>query len=455
MIKKNTPLLFLILVSVISTYAQDKDDQFLEELEHRTFNFFWQTTDTSNGLTPDRYPTKTFSSIASVGFALTAYPIGVERGYITRRQAVERVLKTLKFFWDAKMGPDRSNVTGYKGFYYHFLDFKNGRRFDSVELSSVDSAILMYGILFCQTYFDRDDPPEKEIRALADSLYRRMDWYFMQRDKPLINMGWTPEEGYAPLDWQGLNEGALVYILALGSPTFPIDSTAWEAWTKTYVWAKYFGKEFISFGPLFGHQYSQCWIDFRGIRDAYMSRKGIDYFENSRRATLSQRDYAIDNPFHYKDYSDSIWGFTASDGPGDTTVVINGVKRSFHGYTAHGVSFDWINDDGTVTPAAAGGSIPFAPEVCIPTLKAMKRKYGSKVWGEYGFVDAFNPTYPSKDGEGWFDRDYLGIDQGPILIMVENYRSGFVWKVMRKNKYIVKGLKAAGFSGGWLLGDNK
>lgn len=423
---------------------------FLDSLEKRTFDFFWETTNRANGLTPDRFPTKTFSSVAAVGFALTAYPIGVERGYITREQAVRRVLTTLRFFLNAEMGPGETGMTGYKGFYYHFLDMEKGTRFDKVELSSIDSAILTYGVLFCRTYFDRQTKEDKEIRAVADSLYFRMDWTFFERDKPLINMGWTPEKGYAPLNWTGMNEAMLLYVLALGSPTHPADPAAWNAWTNTYVWAKYYGMDFISFGPLFGHQYSQCWIDFRGIKDAYMREKGIDYLENSRRATLSQRDYAIENPRNYKDYSDSIWGFTASDGPGDTMIVIDGVKRRFQGYTAHGVSFDWVNDDGTITPAAAGASIPFTPGICIKTLKAMREKYGSLVWRRYGFVDAFNPTYPANNGKGWFDKDYLGIDQGPILLMLENFRSGFVWKIMRRNKYIVDGLRRAGFTGGWL-----
>ncbi|MDE3058826.1 MAG: Tat pathway signal protein [Bacteroidota bacterium] len=451
--EKKLVFLFVALLFV-SANAQEKvqGNAFLDSLEHRTFNFFWETTNLANGLAPDRFPTKTFSSIAAVGFALTAYPIGVERGYITREQAIERVLTTLRFFWTAKMSPDKTGTTGYKGFYYHFLDMNSGARFDEVEVSTIDTALLMYGALFCQTYFDRNTPEEKEIRALADSLYRRMDWYSMQRDKPLVNMGWTPEHGFAKLNWKGMNEAAFLYILALGSPTYPIAPEAWTAWTKTYIWAKYYGMEFISFGPLFGHQYSQCWIDFRGIFDNYMKKKGIDYFENSRRATLSQQQYAIENPRRYKDYSDSVWGFTASDGPGDTTIAIDGMKRRFQGYTAHGVSFDWVNDDGTITPAAPGGSIPFAPDVCIASLKAMKEKYGDRVWKKYGFVDAFNPTYPSNDGAGWFDHDYLGIDQGPILLMLENYRTGFVWNVMKKNLYIVKGLLRAGFSGGWLEG---
>lgn len=446
---KYVVFLSLVLTAVGAT-AQESRTAFLDSLEHRTFNFFWETTNPANGLTPDRFPTRTFSSIAAVGFALTAYPIGVERHYITREQAVERVLTTLRFFRDASMGPDRTGVTGYKGFYYHFLDLDTGKRYRNVELSTIDTSLLILGVLCCQTYFDRRTAEEEEIRTIADSLYRRMDWHSMQRDPPLVCMGWEPEHGYAPLNWKGLDEGSFLYILALGSPTYPVQPAAWNEWTKTYRWAAYYGTEFISFGPLFGHQYTQCWIDMRGIQDEYMKAKGIDYFENSRRATLSQRAYANENPRGYKDYSDSIWGFTASDGPGDTTVVIDGVKRRFQGYTAHGVSFDWVNDDGTITPAAPGGSIPFAPDVCITALMTMKEKYGERIWRQYGFVDAFNPTFPTSDGTGWFDVDYLGIDQGPILVMLENYRSGLIWNTMKRNHYIVTGLRRAGFSGGWL-----
>jgi hypothetical protein len=426
------------------------DTAFLDSLERRTFKYFWETTNPQNGLTPDRFPTKTFASIAAIGFALTAYPIGVERGYITREQAVRRVLTTLRFFKNAKMGPDRTGVTGYKGFYYHFLNMDNGTRFRGVELSTIDTSLLMLGILFCESYFDHKTSEENEIRSLADSLFRRVDWNFVQNKDFLISMDWHPENGLSSHSWKGYNEAMLLYILALGSPTYPIESQAWKEWTKTYIWAKYYGMDFISFGPLFAHQYSESWIDFRGIKDEYMREKGIDYYENSKRATLSQQQYAIENPRHFKDYSDSIWGFTASDGPGDTTATVDGIKRTFEGYAAHGVSFDWVNDDGTITPTAPGGSIPFAPDICITALKAMKEKYGDRVWGQYGFVDAFNPTYATKDGKGWFDKDYLGIDEGPILLMLENYRTGFVWNVMKKNKYIVTGLRRAGFTGGWL-----
>jgi hypothetical protein len=243
----------------------------------------------------------------------------------------------------------------------------------------------------------------------------------------------------------------ILYVLALGSPTNPVEPEAWSAWTKSYAWLKYYGDEFVSFGPLFGHHYSHAWIDFRDIQDAYMKEKGIDYFENSRRATYSHRAYAKENPKQYRDYSESIWGLSACDGPAYTAIVIDGVLRRFEGYAARGCSADWTNDDGTITPTAAGGSLMFAPEICVPALKAMKSKYGNRLYREYGFVDAFNPTYRTpQDPGGWFDKDYLGIDQGPILISLENLRTGLVWKVMRNNPHIVRGLKRAGFSGGWL-----
>ncbi len=426
-------------------------DQFLDSLQYRTFQFFWKTTPENNGLTPDRYPTPSFSSIAAVGFALTAYPIGVERGYVTREEARKRVLATLRFFWNSPQSPDATNVTGYKGFYYHFLDPKTGYRFKTVELSSIDTSLLLAGVLFVQSYFDSGDPEEKEIRALADSLYKRVDWKWFRPRPPLVSMGWHPEDGFNKSDWTGYMESMILYVLALGSPTHPVEPEAWEKWTSTYIWAEYYGHEFISFGPLFGHQYSHSWIDFSGIQDAYMRKRGIDYAENSRRATYSQQAYAADNPHGWKGYSDSIWGISACDGPGDVTMTLDGIERNFVGYAGRGVSFDWALDDGTLTPTAAGGSLPFAPEICVPALKAMKELMGERLWGEFGFRDAFNPTYVDKDHPGgWVDRDYLGIDQGPILIMAENLRTGLVWKTMKKNPYIREGLRKAGFTGGWL-----
>ncbi|MCU0453830.1 MAG: Tat pathway signal protein [Bacteroidetes bacterium] len=450
-------LLFLVFPLGLADAAVDSafvaNDPFLDTLQHRTFRFFWDTTNPENGLAVDRYPTRSFSSVAALGFALTSYPIGIQRGYVTHDAAAERVLTTLRFLWKAPQR-DHPVAAGHKGFFYHFLDMQTGLRFERVELSTIDTALLLAGILMCQSYFDGPSPREEAIRAYADSLYRRVDWTWAQPRPPLISLGWYPEKGFHPMDWRGYNEAMIMYLLALGSPTHPIEPEAWTKWTETYVWAPYGGQEFVSFGPLFGHQYSHCWIDFRGLQDEYMKAKGIDYFENSRRATLSQREYAIRNPLQWKDYSAEIWGLTACDGPHDTSFVIDGRLRQFRTYAARGVSFDWSNDDGTIAPTAAGGSLPFAPEVCLDALKAMRERYGDLVWNDHGFVDAFNRTYvTSTTGEnGWFDVDQLGIDQGPILIMAENLRSGMVWEIMKKNPYIVAGLRRAGFAGGWLDG---
>jgi hypothetical protein len=431
---------------------------FLDTLSQRTFAFFWERTDPATGLTPDRWPTPSFSSVAAIGFALTAYPVGVERGYVTRDQARERTLTTLRFLWAAPQGPAAAGVTGYQGFFYHFLN-ADGSRFQTVELSTVDTALLLGGVLFCQQYFDGSDPAELEIRQLVDSLYRRVNWQWAQPRPPGIAMGWYPEQGFHHLDWRGYNEAMLVYILALGSPTYPIDSTAWNLWTADYRWGTFYGQPHLGFGPLFGHQYSHIWIDFRGIRDGYMRGRGIDYFENSRRATIAQREYAIDNPNDWTGYSGTIWGLTASDGPIDTTISVRGTPRLFFTYSARGAAFGEVRDDGTLVPTAAGGSIPFAPEITIPALVAMRELGGNDLFGQYGFLDAFNPTFtfpvPVRHGRvvpnlGWVDSDYLGIDQGPIVAMLENYRSDFVWKLMRQNRYIIKGLRRAGFTGGWL-----
>jgi len=436
-----------------------RQSAFLDTLERRTFDWFWERTDNNNGLTPDRWPTKSFSSVAAIGFALTAYPVGVERGYVTRGAAAQRTLNTLRFMYNAPQGPQPTNVTGYKGFFYHFLDMQTGYRFERVELSTIDTSLLLAGVLFCQSYFTGADGTESAIRAYADSLYLRVEWPWTLNHPPVVSMGWHPEKGFINADWRGYNEGMIVYVLALGSPTYPIDPESWTQWTSTYNWAAFYGQTHVNFAPLFGHQYSHIWIDFRGIKDAYTRGKGIDYFENSRRATISQRLYAIDNPGQFRDYGPNIWGLTAVDGPHDTTVVIDGIQRQFRTYAARGAAAGEIRDDGTIGPTAAGGSVVFAPEIAIPALIAMREKYADNLFTNYGFLDSFNPTFrlpinPRHGrvvaGVGWFDTDYLGIDQGPIIAMIENYRTELIWKTMRTNKYIVAGLKKAGFTGGWL-----
>ncbi|WP_057970993.1 glucoamylase family protein [Lysobacter antibioticus] len=432
------------------------------DIEKRTFQFFWDTTNEQNGLTPDRYPSRPFASIASVGFSLTAYPIGIEKGWVSRTQAVDRTLLTLKFLRDLPSGPQASGKGSYKGFYYHFLDMQKGQRYDSwVELSSVDTGLLMMGVLFAQSYYDRDDPREKEIREVADTLYKRVDWTWLQQNKPLISMGWFPESGFIKHDWVGYNEAMLLYVLALGSPSHPVGPEAWTVWTRTYndVWGVYQGEEFLAFGPLFGHQYSHVWIDFRGIQDDYMRERGIDYFENSRRAAYAQRAYAIANPMKWEDYGPEVWGLTASDGPQQTLQEYRGEQRQFRHYSARGAGLRENFDDGTIAPTAAIASLPFAPEIVIPTTVTMHERYGEYIYSSYGFLDSFNPSFkydiPLKTGrlvpdQGWVSSDYIGIDQGPILAMISNYRNEFVWNVMKRNPYIRAGLERAGFKGGWL-----
>ncbi|QDI03928.1 MULTISPECIES: glucoamylase family protein [Xanthomonas translucens group] len=433
-----------------------------DDIERRTFQFFWDTTNEQNGMAVDRYPSRPFASIASVGFALTVYPIGYENGWISREQAVQRTLTTLRFLRNVPVGPQRTGRAGYKGFYYHFLDMQKGLRYDQwVELSSVDTALLMMGVLFAQSYYDGDSADEKEIRQIADTLYRRVDWKWMQQRTSLITMGWYPERGFIQHDWMGYNEGMMVYLLALGSPTHPVAPDAWLEWTRTYNkdWGVYYGQEYLAFGPLFAHQYNHVWIDFRDIQDQYMREHGIDYFLNSRRATLAQREYAIDNPMKWKEYGENVWGLTASDGPQNTTQDYRGEPRQFFHYRTRGAGLFEAFDDGTIAPTAVVSSIVFAPEVVIPATQEMHKRFGDYIYSSYGFLDSFNPSFnydiPLRTGRmlpnrGWVAGDYIGIDQGAIVTMIANYRNEFVWNVMKKNKYLRTGLERAGFSGGWL-----
>jgi hypothetical protein len=455
---------------ILAVGTASRNDPFLDTVQTRTFRWFWDNTDPRTGLTPDRWPTRSFSSVAAIGFGLSAYVVGAERGYVTRTAAAERALNTLRFLYTLPQDTAQLGVAGYRGFFYHFLDFERGLRFERVELSTIDTSLLLAGALSCQQYFDRPDATETEIRAYADSIYRRVEWRWARNRPPAVSMGWHPERGFLDAQWIGYNEAMLLYVLALGSPTHPVEPEAWTAWTSRYNWASFYGQEHVNFAPLFGHQYSHVWIDFRGIQDEYMrgrsglsagGRQGMDYFENSRRATLSQRAYAVHNPNGWKGYGHNLWGLTAVDGPKDTTVAWGERERRFFTYRARGAAANEIVDDGTLAPTAVGGSVPFAPEITIPALKHMRRTYDSDLFTRYGFLDSFNPTYdfPGRvqhgrvvPGRGWFDSDYLGIDQGPILLMIENYRTGLLWELMKRNPYFVRGLCRAGFTGGWIAG---
>ncbi|RZT55299.1 hypothetical protein EV283_2098 [Sphingomonas sp. BK036] len=431
----------------------------LADLHQRSFRFFWETTDPATGLAPDRWPTPSFASIASVGFALTAYPIGVVNGWITRDEARTRTLATLEFFAAAPQGDSKSDDSGYKGLFYHFLGTTKGHRFARAELSTIDTALLIGGVLFAQSWFDSDHPGELRIRTLADQLYAAIDWSWIMPRPPFLSMGWHPESGFIPHDWNIYNEALLLYVLALGSPTHALPAETWDAWTDRFdqQWTDKWGEPHVHFAPLFVHQYSHCWIDFRGIRDRYMTKKGIDYFENSRRAVRAQRAYAIANPGGWTGYGPDVWGLTACDGPGDFTTDIGGRKREFFSYSARGPD---DRDDGTLAPTAAAASIAFEPELARRAIETMHSQYGAQIYGKYGFLDSFNPTLttasaPLKHGSvdprlGWVDTDYLGIDQGAIVVMMENWRTGLVWSTMQRNPHIRRGLQRAGFTGGWL-----
>ncbi|TPW34879.1 glucoamylase family protein [Oecophyllibacter saccharovorans] len=431
------------------------DRAFVEDLERRTFDWFWETANPENGLIPDRAPLpEGAASIASVGFGLTAYGIGVDQGYITRQQAAERTLRTLRFLLALPQNDSALGAAGYRGFFYHFLNPHTGLRFaDWSELSSVDTALLMVGVLFSQSYFDQENAQEQEIRRTAVALYGRVDWPWMEPHPPLLNMGWspTPTPHFLSSEWSGYNEGLILYLLALGSPTHPLPASTWQAWTATFAgqWKTFEGHEFLNFAPLFGHQYSESWIDFRDLQDDFNRQHHNDYFSNGRKAAYAQLAYARRNPGHWKDYGATLWGLTASDGPGEGTRWVDGVQRHFMAYNARGAGADYVSDDGTIAPTAAGGSIAFAPEIALPTLEDMKAHYGKRIYNRYGFVDAFNPSYVTPEGF-WADPQQIGIDQGPILLMIANWRNGFVWNVMKRNPVIQAALKKAGFQGGWL-----
>jgi hypothetical protein len=432
--------------------ASPQQQAFLDQLQRDTFKFFWEASPAETGLTLDRAPGANVSSVAAIGFALTSYLVGIERGYVARADAAARTLSTLETLWRAPQGPEAEGVSGYHGLFYHFLDARRGVRADRSELSTIDTALLMAGVLSSQAYFDREDETERAIRLLADGLYRRVDWAwaYSPRNPPLLSMGWSPEAGFIDVDWRGYNEGMLLYVLALGSPTHPVDPRAWEAWASSYRWERSDGPPHVAFEPLFGHQYSHVWIDFRGIQDSTMRALGSDYFINSVRATYANRAYCIANPGGWKGYGELAWGLTASDGPLDPAHPPEAGAKRFHAYWARGA--DAASDDGTIAPTAAGGSVPFAPDVAIPTLVSFRERFGDRIYGKYGFKDAFNLSYPvsSETPQGWFDDAYVGIDQGPILLMIENYRTGFVWELLKKSPYVASGLRRAGFTGGWL-----
>ena len=402
------------------------DDEFLDYLQRTGFDFFWYEANPLNGLIPDRTSKDSPCSIAAVGFGLTAIAIGIEHGWITRAEGVRRVTKTLETFLRKPQGISASKNIGYRGWFYHFLDMKTALRFTrfNTELSSIDTALLLAGMLYAKEYFNGTGQEENSIRVIVDSIINRVDWQWMANGRDILSMGWLPDTDFLSSKWIGYNEAMLLYCLGLGVATNPLPASAWAGWTSGYRWATNCEMPFLSFAPLFGHQYSHCWIDFRNIADDFMREKGITYFENSRRATLAQRAYCMAKPKFQLAGPGVLWGLTASDGP--------------TGYLAHGAPPP-ENDDGTIAPTAVAGSIPFTPEFSVPTLRGLYERYRPKIWTAYGFRDAFNL------GLNWWGPDVLGIDVGPVVIMIENYRSQGVWKTFMRNEIVRRGLQRAGF----------
>jgi len=426
------------------------DSEMLDLLRSQTFDFFRHEANPANGLLPDKTQPGSPSSIAALGMGLSVYTVAVERELLSRADAIERTLTILRFFHSSHQGPE-PDATGYKGFYYHFIDMKTGRRSWQCELSTIDTAIFMAGVLTVATYFTGQSEGEGEIRELADVLYRRVDWKWALDNGITICHGWKPESGFLPYRWDtGYSEALILYVLALGSPTFPIGAEGYRQWISTFEWKKLYEIEYLYAGPLFIHQMSHLWLDFRGIHDDFNRKVGIDYFENSRRATYVQRQYGIENPLHFLHYHKYGWGLTASDGPGPVVLEIDGIRREFFDYTARGAPFG--PDDGTISPWAVVASLPFAPEIVIDTVRHAIERLSLKKRSPYGFDASFNPTYPdkSRNQHGWVSPWIFGLNQGPIILMIENFQTELIWKTIRKCPYIAAGLRRAAFRDGWL-----
>ena len=420
----------------------------LDTLQRHAFEYFLHQTNPLNGLVADKSQRGSPASIAAVGFALACYPVGIARGWITRTDAIERTLAVLHFFRNSPQDT-KPDATGYKGFYYHFLDMTTGRRAGRCELSTVDTGFLLAGMLTAAGFFDRDDEQEREIQELTEVLYRRVDWQWACNGGATLTHGWKPESGFLPYRWQGYDEALLLYVLGLGSPTHPLPAESYTAWASTYEWKVVDGYEYLYGGPLFIHQFSHCWLDLRGIQDVFARDKGMDYFENSRRATFAQQAYAIRNPLEFMGYGANFWGLTASDGPGWTTRRIDGIERTFFDYIARGAPYG--PDDGTIAPWAVVASLPFAPEIVLPTIRHLQDAY-PQASGEYCFRCSINPTYSSdsETDQPWASDYHFGINLGPVVMMCENFRSGLPWRLMRACPHIKTGLRRAGFTNGWL-----
>ncbi len=417
-------LLTLLLVGFSSAVGQAnlprQHEAFLDDLQKRSFRYFWEQADPQTGLVPDRARVdgsslppshQNVASIAATGFGLSAMCIAADRNWIKKPEALERTRNTLRFFG--------TRAFQQRGWFYHWMDSKTGERRWNSEVSSIDTALLLAGVLTVRQCF-RDDP---EIVRLASDIYRRVDFRWMLNGDPrLLSHGWKPETGFLGPRWDTYSEDTILYLLAIGSPAYPISPASWQAlWRDRY---RYEGHAyFTTIGvPLFMHQYAHAWIDYRNRRETTGDR--IDYFSNSVAATLAHRAFCVNLRYDFSHFGPDVWGITASD--------------SAKGYLAWGGPPRDPDIDGTVVPSAAGGSLMFTPEFSSRALLTMHEKYGAKIYGRYGFVDAFNPK------TGWIDTDVIGINAGIILLSAENMRSENVWRWFMQNPEIPLAMQRIG-----------
>lgn len=419
------------------------DEALTERLQRAAFSYLIDYADVDTGLVADTSREGSPCSIAVVGFALSCYPIAVRNGWLSRADAASRAYRVLSFFARSDQS-DAPDATGFKGFYYHFLDMRTGRRVWQCELSLIDTALLIAGVLAAGRYFDGVD--EREIRELADALYRRVDWRWAQNGRPGLSQGWKPECGFLHYGWEGYNEATLLYILGAGSPTFPLRASAYETWGLTYQWENLLGQDVLYSGPLFTHLFSHAWIDFRGIRDAFMREKATDYFENTRAAIAIHREYGERNPCGFKSYGRNFWGVTAGDGPGGGQREAGGPDHPLYGYMSRGAPYG--PDDGTVAPWAMLATLPFAREAALEGTRRLLESH-PQVCIQDRFSSGFNPSLQAGSG-GWLSPGWYGLDQGLLVMMIDAYKTGLVWEIMRGSDYVREGLRRTGFDGGWL-----
>jgi len=422
-------------------------DHLLDQLQADAFACLCGVIAPNTGLVRDSSLPDAPASIAACGMALLSHAVAAQRGFITRSAAAQYVRSSLIFLLGAPQGA-QPNATGHHGFFYHFLDPSTGRRTADCELSTIDTAIFIAAALLVSAYFDGAHAVEREIRTCADALYQRVDWAWAMDGGPTVSHGWKPESGFLAPRWEGYSEGLFLYILALGSPTHPVDTAAYEAWTRSYRWESLYDIEYLHAGPLFIHQMSHYFLDLRGIADAPMRARGSDYAQNSRRATMVQQRYAMANPLGFRAYGQLCWGITACDGPGPLSRTIDGVQRDFLGYAARGAPFG--PEDGTIAPWAMAASLPFAPEIVTPSLEHIQSLcLGGEVWNS-GCLPTFNATVNGANARPWVADRHYPLNQCPVLIMLENARSGAPWSWSRRCPAFITGLRAAGFTGGWL-----